>query len=45
MELDENHDPKKKPTVETITANDLYCQYIAMRKQPIAAATLYYIHL
>jgi integrase len=41
MELGANPDPKKKPKIETITVNDLYCQYIAMRKYPLAATTLY----
>jgi integrase len=41
MELGENPDPKKKPKIETITVNGLYCQYIAMRKYPLAATTLY----
>jgi len=41
MELGENPDPKKIPKIETITVNDLYCQYIAMRKYPLAPTTLY----
>lgn len=41
MELGENPDPKKKPKIETVTVNDLYCQYIAMRKYPLAPTTLY----
>ena len=41
MDLGENPHPKLKPKIETITVNDLYCQYIAKRKYPLAATTLY----
>jgi|GEM_PF-1606709 len=41
MEQGENPHPKLKPRLETITVNDLYCQYIAKRKFPLAASTLY----
>ena len=41
MELGENPHPKFKQRQETITVNDLYCQYIAKRKYPLAATTLY----
>jgi integrase len=41
MELGENPDPKNKPKIETITVNDLYCQYIAKRKYPLAQTSIY----
>ena len=41
MELGEAPHPKLKPKTVTLTVNDLYCQYIAMRKYPLAPTTLY----